>query len=98
MFAGNWVPEIVEIAGANDSFGLKGEHSSWSEYESLFDKNPDKIVFMPCGYDIKKTKLEIKSYMQTKSGGNSKLLRRGMRILQMGANFLTALGQDYLIV
>ena len=66
MFAGNWVPEIVEIAGGQDLFGLKGEHSSWSEYQDLFDKNPDKIIFMPCGYDIEKTKIEIEKIYELK--------------------------------
>ena len=66
MFAGNWVPEIVEIVGGQDLFGLKGEHSSWSEYQELFDKNPDKIIFMPCGYDIEKTKIEIEKIYELK--------------------------------
>ena len=66
MFAGNWVPEIVEIVGGQDLFGLKGEHSSWSEYQELFDKNPDKIIFMPCGYDIEKTKIEIEKMYELK--------------------------------
>ena len=66
MFAGNWVPEIVEIVGGKDLFGLKGEHSTWSKYEELFDKNPDKIIFMPCGYGIEKTKFEIKKICKMK--------------------------------
>ena len=33
MAAGNWVPELVEIAGGINLFGLKGKHSPWMEFE-----------------------------------------------------------------
>ncbi len=59
MYASNWVPDLVELAGGIDLFGTKGGHSSWSSNETLFDKNPDKIILMPCGYDIKKTINEL---------------------------------------
>ena len=59
MFAGNWVPEIVQIAGGKSLFGLAGEHSNWSKYEELYQHDPDKIIFMPCGYDMNKTKVEL---------------------------------------
>ena len=59
MAAGNWVPELVEIAGGINMFGLKGQHSPWMEFEDLIDKDPDIIIIMPCGYDIKKSKEEM---------------------------------------
>lgn len=59
MFAGNWVPEMVDIVDGVDLFGIKGEHSSWSKKHILFEKDPDIIIFMPCGYDIAKTRQEV---------------------------------------
>ena len=59
MFAGNWVPEIVKIVGGKSLFGVAGEHSNWSKYEELYQHDPDKIIFMPCGYDMNKTKVEL---------------------------------------
>ena len=61
MFAGNWVPEIVQIVGGKSLFGVAGEHSSWSKYDELYQHDPDKIIFMPCGYDMIKTKVELSS-------------------------------------
>ena len=59
MYAGNWVPQMVEIAGGENIFSVEGEHSSWSDYDTLFRSNPDKIILMPCGYDLDKIRLEM---------------------------------------
>ena len=59
MFAGNWVPEIIQIVGGISLFGVVGEHSNWSKYEELYQHDPDKIIFMPCGYNMNKTEAEL---------------------------------------
>jgi len=59
MAAGNWVPELIEIAGGINLFGQKGMHSPWMEFEELFNKDPDIIIVMPCGYNIEKCELEM---------------------------------------
>ena len=59
MAAGNWIPKLVEIAGGGNMFSIKGQHSPWMEFEDLIDKDPDIIIIMPCGYDIKKSKEEM---------------------------------------
>ena len=92
MYAGNWVPEIVGIAGGDDLFGLNGEHSSWSEYSTLFKKNPDKIIFMPCGYDIKKTKSEVKSLYHIKGWGELKAIKEGNTYIADGSQYFNRPG------
>lgn len=52
MAAGNWVPELVELAGGTSCFGKAGEHSDWMSWEDLLAADPEKIVVMPCGYDL----------------------------------------------
>ena len=59
MFAGNWVPEIIQIVGGISLFGVAGKHSNWSKYEELYQHDPDKIIFMPCGYNMNKTEAEL---------------------------------------
>ena len=34
-------------------------HSPWMEFEELFNKDPDIIIVMPCGYNIEKCELEM---------------------------------------
>lgn len=59
MAAGNWIPELVEIAGGNSLFGVAGQHSPWLEWESLITANPDILIFMPCGFDLERTQQEV---------------------------------------
>ncbi|MEL6158706.1 MAG: cobalamin-binding protein [Cyanobacteria bacterium J06623_5] len=56
MCAGNWVPELVAIAGGTACFGKIGEHSAWMDWDALAAADPDVIVVMPCGYDLAKTR------------------------------------------
>ncbi|MEO0488194.1 MAG: cobalamin-binding protein [Cyanobacteria bacterium P01_A01_bin.123] len=64
MAAGNWVPELVQLAGGQNCFGTVGKHSPWMTWEELTAANPDVIVAMPCGYDMEKTRTEMAVLIQ----------------------------------
>ena len=66
MAAGNWVPELIEMAGGINLFGEAGKHSPWIEYKDLIEKDPDNIIIMPCGYNIQKSIIEIDSLIKQK--------------------------------
>ena len=59
MAAGNWVPELVELAGGANVAGEPGEHSPWMNWETLREKDPEIIVAMPCGFDIARIRSEM---------------------------------------
>jgi iron complex transport system substrate-binding protein len=60
MSAGNWVPKLIEYAGGVDIFNLEdGAHSPYCQLEELIQKNPDKIIIFPCGFNIARTKKEL---------------------------------------
>jgi iron complex transport system substrate-binding protein len=59
MAAGNWVPELVELAGGLNLFGEAGRHSPWMSWDELRRRDPDVIVVMPCGFDLARTKSEM---------------------------------------
>ena len=59
MAAGNWVPELVEKAGGKNLFGESGKHSPWMDPKKLFNTDPEIIIIMPCGYDMKKSVQEM---------------------------------------
>ena len=64
MAAGNWLPELVAIAGGNNLFGAAGEHSPRLEFDDLRAVEPDILIFMPCGYDLMKTAEEAEQLLQ----------------------------------
>jgi len=64
MVAGNWIPEMVEIAGGTNILGKSGDNSHWIKFEEIIDQNPEIIIFMPCGFNIEKTKKELDNYIK----------------------------------
>jgi iron complex transport system substrate-binding protein len=58
MAAGNWVPEMVELAGGRDLLGLPGHPSAWLEWKNLAQLDPDIMVLMPCGFGLERTRRE----------------------------------------
>jgi iron complex transport system substrate-binding protein len=59
MAGGNWMPELVEMAGGLNLFGEAGKHSPWMTWEDLVTKDPDIIFVSPCGFDIARTLQEM---------------------------------------
>jgi iron complex transport system substrate-binding protein len=53
--AGHWVPEMVEIAGAEDVLGRRGAPSKKVEWQSIREAMPEIIVLMPCGFNVPRT-------------------------------------------
>jgi iron complex transport system substrate-binding protein len=59
MAAGNWVPEMIAIAGGTNLFGEAGRHSPWMEWRDLVAADPDIILVLPCGFDIERSTREL---------------------------------------
>jgi iron complex transport system substrate-binding protein len=59
MAAGNWVPELVEMAGGENLFGEAGKHAPWMTWDELVQADPHVIVVLPCGYDIARTRQDM---------------------------------------
>ena len=61
MAGGNWVPELVEIAGGEYSFAAAGMHSPKITWQALVEYRPEVIVVMPCGFKIPQTQADFPS-------------------------------------
>jgi len=64
MSAGNWMPELIEMGGGINLFGVAGEQSPWMTWEQLLEANPDVILVMPCGFNLALSKAEMSSLSQ----------------------------------
>lgn len=59
MAAGNWMPELVAMAGGTNLFGTAGEHSPWMKFDELAAVDPDVILIAPCGFAMPRTFEEL---------------------------------------
>ena len=83
MAAGNWIPEMVKISGGEDIFGKSGKDSHWIKFDEIQKHNPEIIIFLPCGYNIEKTKQEVKNLFsqQSKWNGLNAFLKKEIYIV-----------------
>ena len=58
MAAGNWLPEMVALAGGDDVLGVGGGHAPYIDWDALAAADPDAIVMMPCGYGMARTRAD----------------------------------------
>jgi iron complex transport system substrate-binding protein len=55
MCGGHWVPEMVELAGGSNTFGDKDTGTFKLEWEEVVERQPEVVVMMPCGFDVKRS-------------------------------------------
>ncbi len=70
--AGHWIPQMIEISGGINGLSKMGEHSRRMEIDEVIKFDPDIIILMPCGFDVKRTVLEYDKLLEDK---NSKMLK-----------------------
>jgi iron complex transport system substrate-binding protein len=64
MVSGNWVPELVDIAGGASVLAEAGKHSPFIQWNDIQLQNPEVIIVMPCGFSIARTLNEIDLLLQ----------------------------------
>ena len=57
--AGHWIPQMVKIAGGINGLCSNGEPSRRISLDEISQYQPDKIVLMPCGFEIDRTCKEM---------------------------------------
>ena len=58
--AGHWIPQMVEIAGGVNGISSRGSPSRRMSIDEIIQFQPDKIILMPCGFDLNRTLQEFK--------------------------------------
>ena len=61
MAAGNWVPELVVLAGGRDVLGKPGEHSHWITWDDVIAADPDVVILVPCGFTLDRVVAEAEA-------------------------------------
>lgn len=59
MSAGNWIPELIQLAGGYPVGAQAGQHSPALQWQKVQEIDPPIITITPCGYSIEQTLSEI---------------------------------------
>ena len=92
MTAGNWMPELVEMAGGDNIFGEAGFHSPWLAWESVCDADPEIILILPCGYTILETRRDMPALTGRPEWPRLKAVAKGQVYLADGNQYFNRPG------
>lgn len=92
MSAGNWMPELVDMAGGANLFGEAGRHSSWLEWEALAAADPDVILVFPCGFSLARLESETGLLTGLPGWGDLAAVRAGRVYLAEGNQYFNRPG------
>jgi iron complex transport system substrate-binding protein len=59
MAGGNWMPELVALAGGENLLSAPGAHSPWIDWEAVVAADPDAILITPCGFELERAMTEL---------------------------------------
>jgi len=92
MAAGNWIPELVTLAGGENLLGRAGSHSPWLTVAELTDADPDVIVVLPCGFDLGRTREELMRVIERPPWPQLRAVEQGRVFLTDGNQFFNRPG------
>jgi iron complex transport system substrate-binding protein len=92
MAAGNWMPELVELAGGVNLCGEAGKHSPWMKWEELVANDPDVIFISPCGFDLARTLQETPLLTGRAEWSDLKAVRSGRVFVADGNQYFNRPG------
>jgi iron complex transport system substrate-binding protein len=92
MSGGNWMPELIEMAGGENLFGEAGKHSPWMTWEELRAADPDIVLLVPCGFDIARTREEMPLLEAKEGWAELKAVREGYVVIGDGNRYFNRPG------
>lgn len=92
MAGGNWMPELVRMAGGTNLFGTAGAHSPWMTWEALRQADPEVIAVLPCGFDIARTRREMPALTRRADWPGLRAVRTGRVYLTDGNQYFNRPG------
>lgn len=75
--AGHWVPQMVEYAGGINGISVAGEPSRRMDIREVVEFDPDIIVLMPCGFEIKRTLKELPALARNETWQSLRAVKEG---------------------
>ena len=77
MASGNWMPQLVDMAGGHNLFGSAGRHAPDLPWAELRAADPEVIVVLPCGFDLPRTRMEMAGLVRQPGWADVRAVRAG---------------------
>ncbi len=84
--SGHWIPEMIESAGGKNLISTEKIPSRKMKLEEIKEANPDIIVMMPCGFDVKRTVYEYNNVLAENQEWNELNAVKGNNVYAVDAN------------
>ena len=85
MAAGNWTPELIEIAGGQSGLAQPGQHSGYVELVDVLAFDPQVLILAPCGFDLERTLVEAGPLLADPAWGRTSAASEG-RVFAIDGN------------
>ncbi len=83
--SGHWVPEMVRIAGGEDSLGSEGADSVRIPWCEVREFEPEVLIITPCGFNLEKTIEQARQLSSCEGWSSLPAVRQG-RVYAVDAN------------
>jgi iron complex transport system substrate-binding protein len=77
MAGGNWMPELIALAGGEGLFAEAGRHSPWVDWADIAAADPEAILIAPCGFDLDRVLEEMPVLTKLPGWGDLKAVKAG---------------------
>ncbi|QHS54448.1 cobalamin-binding protein [Mucilaginibacter sp. 14171R-50] len=92
MISGNWIPELVDIAGGTPVLAQAGKHSPYVSWDDIRESDPEIILLMPCGFAIERTMSEINILLEQPGFTDLKAVKNNRIYIVDGNHFFNRPG------
>ncbi len=92
MPAGNWTPELIELAGGLSRLAVRDRHSEYVPWDAIRSLNPEVLLVAPCGFDLARSQIEAASLAKLPGYAELRAVRGGRAFVIDGNAYLNRSG------
>lgn len=92
MAGGNWMPELIDLAGGEPLFADAGKPSPWVDWEDIAAADPEALLVAPCGFELERVAAEMPTLQALPGWAELKAVRAGRVAIADGNAFFNRPG------
>ncbi len=89
---GHWVPEMIEIAGAESVLGYPCQMSRQVNWSDLGQVNPDVLIVMPCGFGLEAARADAARHAEQLHAVAGRAIAGGRAYVVDGSSYFNRSG------